>query len=98
MARRALILSRRASIEHEEIAAFSLQRFGHDVADSYMAGLDAVCERLCDFPELAPIDPRVRPETRSLHHRSHRILYIVEPTHILIVRILHQARATPTAL
>jgi toxin ParE1/3/4 len=98
MARRALVLSRQALAEYDEIAAFSLQRFGLHVADAYMAGLDTVCQRLRDYPELAPIDPRIRPEVRVLHYRSHRILYIVDPTQVLIVRILHQARAAPTAL
>lgn len=98
MPERALVLSRQASAEYDEIAAFSLQRFGVDVADAYMAGLDTACERLCNYPELAPTDPYIRPEVRVLRYRSHRVFYSVEPDRILIVRILHHARTTPAAL
>ena len=98
MARLALAFNRLASAEYRDITNFSAEQFGRKVADAYMAGLDAAIERLREFPELAPVDARYTPPTRCLRHRSHHVFYRVEPNRVLIVRILHQSRATPTAL
>ena len=98
MAERALLFRRRADADLDQLLAFGIHRFGAGIALAYARDLRAACERLCDFPEAAPIEPDIRRPTRRLHYRSYRILYRVEPDHVLIVRILHHARAVPTKL
>lgn len=82
----------------EEIAAFSVSRFGRDVTDAYLAGLEAACELLDEFPQLAAAHPRLKPEMRCLTYRSHRIFYRFESDEVLIARILHHARDIRRAL
>lgn len=98
MARLPLEFSFDADADLTDSTNFAVERFGREVALAYARGLTAACERLRDFPQIAPVQPGLRPETRCLIHRSHRIFYIAEPDRVLIVRILHQSRATPTAL
>ena len=98
MARLGLEFTLEAQAEFTEGTDWAIDRFGEKVALAYARGLKAACERLRDFPELAPVHPGVEPTTRVLHHRSHRVFYIVEPERILIVRILHHARDLPPAL
>lgn len=87
-----------ASADIDEIAAFSVERFGVEVADTYLAGLELACERLQDFPEMAAVYPRIRPKIRCLIYRSHRIFYRFEDGVVLIVRILHHARDVKRAM
>ena len=98
MARLDLAFRRRAEADLDDVLAFGVQRFGHEVGLNYARGLRDSCELLRDFPKMAPVAPRTRRPTRVLHHRSHRVFYRVEPTRVLIVRILHHARDTPSAL
>ena len=93
-----LAYSSEASADIDDIAAFSLDRFGPEVALAYVDGLERACERLADFPLLAPVYPRIRPEVRCLAYRSHRIFYRIETSDVLIVRILHSARDVKRAL
>ena len=89
-----LTYSREAVADIDAITGFSIEQFGRDVADGYLVGLEAACELLREFPELAPVHPGVRPSMRCLVYRSHRIFYRVGKNGILIVRILHHARDT----
>ena len=87
-----LVYSGEASADNDEVAAFSLERFGPEVAFAHVAGLETSCERLADFPELAAVYPRIRSEIRCLTYRRHRIFYRIEAGEVLIVRVLHSAR------
>jgi toxin ParE1/3/4 len=86
-----------ATADVDDIARFGTERFGAR-GRTYVVELRAACKRLTDFPNIAPDFPGTRKPTRCLTHRSHRIFYRVEPDRILIVRILHHARAAPTGL
>lgn len=87
-----------AEADLASIGAFSRERFGAARTRLYVRGLRAACRLLGDFPHMAPVHRGIRPEIRVLVHRSHRIFYRIEGETVLIVRILHHARATPTAL
>ena len=87
-----LAYSGEASADIDEIAEFSVERFGPEIALAYVDGLETACERLANFPELAAVFPRIRPEMRCLAYRSHRIFYRIEAGEVLIVRVLHSAR------
>ncbi len=93
-----LVYSRKAASDIEEITAFSVAQFGVEVAGDYLTGLELACELLREFPEMAAIYPRIRPEMRCLIYRSHRIFYRVDEEQVLVVRVLHHARDVKRAL
>ena len=66
-------------------------RFGLDVADEYIDGIDAALARLAEFPQSGPVFPGIRPTIRYLAYRRHHIFYDYDGTTIWIVRILHHA-------
>lgn len=93
-----LVFSRDASADIADIMAFSVTQFGEAVAADYMDGLEIACELLREYPEMAAVYPRMKPEMRCLIYRSHRIYYRVEREEVLIVRVLHRARDTKRVL
>jgi toxin ParE1/3/4 len=93
-----LVYSRQAAFDIDEITAFSVEQFGVAVTDDYLTGLEAACEVLREFPEMAAIYPRVKPEMRCLIYRSHRIFYRADDEQVLVVRVLHHARDVGRAM
>ncbi len=93
-----LVYSRHAASDIDEITAFSVAQFGGEVAGEYLTGLELACEMLSEFPQMAAIYPRVRPEMRCLIYRSHRIFYRADEEHVLIVRVLHHSRDVQQAI
>jgi len=86
-----LAFSVEAAIDLDDIFGFSAERFGFDVADDYFVGLQATCDRLIDFPELGPVVPDIRPQTRVAAYRSHNIFYRFDGRTVWVVRVLHHA-------
>jgi toxin ParE1/3/4 len=80
-----------ASADIADIYAFSVERFGPEVAQGYMAGLDLAFTQLADYPESGSVFEGIFPAIRRLTYRKHRIFYDFDGTTIMIVRILHQA-------
>ena len=93
-----LVYSRQAASDIDEITAFSVTQFGVEVAGDYLTGLELACELLREFPEMAAIYPRARPEMRCLIYRSHRIFYRVDEEQVLVVRVLDHARDVGSAM
>jgi toxin ParE1/3/4 len=87
-----LVYSRQAASDIDEKTAFSVSKFGVEVAGDYLAGLELACELLREFPEMAATYPRIKPEMRCLIYRSHRIFYRADEEQVLVVRVLHHAR------
>jgi toxin ParE1/3/4 len=82
----------------DAITAFSVERFGKPVADAYLTGLEAACDQLRLYPEMAATYPRIRPAMRCLIYRRHRIFYRIAGGTVLIVRILHHAQDVKRAM
>jgi toxin ParE1/3/4 len=93
-----LAYSRQAAADIGEIAEFSVAQFGDAVTADYLAGLALACKLLTEFPEMAAIYPRLKPEIRCLIYRSHRIFYRVIADEVLIVRVLHHSRDVERAV
>lgn len=87
-----------AKVDLANIHAFSIDRFGYEVADLYLRGFYETFDRLTLFPEIGQTLPSVRPAIRSLRHRSHRILYRFDDVTVTIFRVLHQAQDIEKAL
>ena len=80
------------------IHAFSIERFGDDIADLYLRGFYEAFDRLTQFPEIGAVLPELHPQVRILSHRSHRILYRFDGETVLIMRVLHHAQDVDHAL
>jgi toxin ParE1/3/4 len=80
-----------ASADIADIYAFSVERFGRDIAQDYMAGLDISLKRLSEFPESGRVEEGIKPTIHCITYRRHRIFYDFDGTTVMIVRILHQA-------
>jgi toxin ParE1/3/4 len=87
-----VILTPQARDDLNEIDRFSIENFGEAVATEYMQGFFAAFARLAEYPESAPLLPRITPPTRSLTYRSHRIIHEYSGGRVIVIRILHQSR------
>ncbi len=87
-----VILTPQARDDLNEIDGFSIENFGEAVATEYMQGFFAAFARLSEYPESAPLLPRITPPTRSLAHRSHRIIHDYQGGTVVVIRILHHSR------
>lgn len=91
-------LSSAARADLAEIDAFGAERFGDDAADAYQRGIDQVLTRLEEFPKSGEERPDYGGGIRCVVHRSHRILFRIEPDRVFIARILHHSRDVPRHL
>ena len=91
-------LSSAARGDLAEIDGFGAERFGDDAADAYQRAIDRVLTRLERFPMSGEERPDYGSGIRCVVHRSHRILYRIEPDRVFIARILHHSRDVPRYL
>lgn len=75
-----------------EIEEYSAAEFGSTLTTEYLEGLHEAFARLRDQPGIGIMRDDLRPGTRSLRYRSHRIYYRPMPGGIVIQRVLHYAR------
>jgi len=81
--------TRRAAMDLEAIAEYTIERFGIDQARRYRDELAACFGQLTDHPGLGGRCEQLGPGLRRYEHRSHIVFYQAVGTDILIVRILH---------
>jgi toxin ParE1/3/4 len=93
-----LRLTPEASIDLEEIVAYSVECFGQATADRYLRDFEAVFEILEQFPDSGSIYQGIAPPLRSMRCGSHRIFYKVIESALTVVRVLHFARDAKQAL
>lgn len=65
------------------------EAFGTDQAESYHLGLIETFDLLTDNSQICREHTEFTPPVRLHSYRSHLIVYRIEGSHILIVRILH---------
>lgn len=81
--------SARARADFRAIFFHSIRTFGLDVANAYVAEIDAKLARLGEWPLLGePVAGRL-PPVRHIGTTSHVIYYRPKPPGIYVVRILH---------
>lgn len=66
-----------------------LDQFGPRQADIYWDGLNALFQRLADYPRLARLRTEFDPPVRVFSYASHLVLYDEEPGGVVIVRVRH---------
>jgi toxin ParE1/3/4 len=84
-------LRARARADLREIAAYSAEQHGEAVAAAYLRAIDAVLERLGDYPELGEAYGE-RPGVRRHPVGQHRVYYRRDAEKLSVLRVLHKAR------
>jgi toxin ParE1/3/4 len=84
----------RAREDLKGIWRYSLKEWGAAQADKYLAELDAGIAQLRENPRLGKPRDDLRPGYRSLQVNEHMLYYVLTPSTIRIVRVLH-ARMDP---
>lgn len=93
-----LRLSARAEFDLEEIQEIGVRDFGVSAAREHMAGFERIFTLLREHPSAGQEQPSYGRRVRSFSHKPHRILYRIDDTEVLIIRILHMARDVKRAL
>ena len=74
----------------ENIWHYTVQKWGVEQALLYIDQLDGAFQLLADTPLLSREYKEFNPPVHIHHHEKHLIVYLVEQTQILIVRVLHE--------
>jgi toxin ParE1/3/4 len=80
-----------ARADLKEIADFIAQD-NLDAAMRFLDQVDAVCQRLADFPGMGPRRDELQPGLRSFPIGNYLLLYRVVPGGIELARVIHGAR------
>ena len=84
-------LSRLAAADLEEIAEYTIDRFGIEQSRRYRDGLKTCFIQLANNPALGRGVEQLIQGLRRFEHQSHVVFYISEPESLLIVRVLHSS-------
>ncbi|RKT38009.1 type II toxin-antitoxin system RelE/ParE family toxin [Thiocapsa rosea] len=79
----------RAREDLKGIWRYSFTEWGEAQADRYLAEIDAGIARLKEHPELGKSRDDLRAGYRSLRINQHVVFYLVTPSVVRIVRVLH---------
>jgi toxin ParE1/3/4 len=82
-------LSRRAAIDLQAIAEFTIERFGLERARRYRDELKTCFAELAANPTMGRRAEHLAPGLRRFEHQSHVVFYQQSDDGVLIVRILH---------
>jgi toxin ParE1/3/4 len=84
----------RAKEDLKGIWRYSFNEWGETQADKYLSEIEAGIEKLRNNPKLGRPREEVRTGYRSLRVNQHIVYYVLTPSVIRIVRVLH-ARMDP---
>jgi toxin ParE1/3/4 len=88
--RRSIVVSALAESDLVGIWEYSFEQWDAGQADDYLDELNAGIQLLADHPELGANRDYVREGYRVLFVNRHAIYYIVSPSGIRVVRVLHE--------
>ncbi len=84
-------LSRLAAADLEEIAEYTIERFGIEQSRRYRDGLKTCFVQLANNPMLGRRTEQLMSGLQRFEHKSHVVFYISEPDYLLILRVLHSS-------
>jgi len=84
------VFSKQAENDLIEIYRYGFLTYGENKADLYINALKDKCEFLAANPSLYRERCEFIAPVRIYHHKKHLIIYTVETSYILIVRICHE--------
>ena len=88
-------LSRLAAADLEEIAEYTIERFGIEQSRRYRDGLKTCFVQLANSPALGRRAERLIRGLRRFEHQSHVVFYTSEPENLLIVSVLQSSIDVP---
>lgn len=91
-------VSKAANTDIRGIARYTQDTWGRDQRRRYLDGLNQKFEMLAATPEMAAERRDFRPPVRIHHYEKHLIIYVINDSSILIVRVLHQSQDVPAKL
>jgi toxin ParE1/3/4 len=91
-------LSRLAATDLQEIAEYSIERFGIEQARKYRDDLKTCFGQLADNPAIGKGAEMLVRGLRRFEHQAHVVFYMSETESILIVRVLHSSMDAPRHL
>lgn len=94
-----VLLRPQAEADIENIADYTIERWGREQARTYLAALRADIAILSEFAERYPVHEQTGLGLRRMRSGHHLVFYLVEENAIEIVRVLHERRdPTPELL
>jgi toxin ParE1/3/4 len=91
-------VSKKAQNDIRDIGHHTEKALGREQRRQYLADLDETFELLAKHPRLAVERNEFDPPVRIHHHGRHLIVYLLDETGVLIVRVLHDAMDVPARL
>ena len=91
-------LSNQAKADLNEIADYTIEKFGIDQARRYRDGLETCFQTLADTPMVGRSAAAFAPELRRYEIQAHVVFYRPEDPGAFIVRVLHESRDFPRHL
>ncbi|MEM9128234.1 MAG: type II toxin-antitoxin system RelE/ParE family toxin [Pseudomonadota bacterium] len=84
-------VSAKAQDDIRSIAIYTQETWGVEQRRKYLNGMNAAFERLADMPLMAPERQDIDPPVRIYRYQQHLVVYLLDETGILIVRVRHQS-------
>jgi len=88
-------LSRRAAIDLEVVAEYTIERFGVEQARHYRDDLKTCFDQLVTNPDMGPRAEHLARDLRRFECQSHVVFYRFDTDGLLIVRVLHSRMDVP---
>lgn len=82
--------SRLARLDLIEIADYTVDTWGAELAHRYLDSLEACFQQLARTPEIGRTCTPIRPGYRRMEHQKHVIFYRARKNGVFIGRILHR--------
>jgi len=91
-------LSSQAKADLDEIANYTIEKYGIEQARCYRDGLESCFQTLADTPMIGRSAAAFAPVLRRYEIQSHIVFYRPEEPGAFIVRVLHESRDFPRHL
>ncbi len=91
-------VSKEAQNDIRNIGRYTQKEWGAAQRRLYLSGLDQKFGQLAANPKFAAERPEFEPPVRIHHHEKHLIVYVLEDSGILIVRVLHGSMDVPARI
>ena len=91
-------VSKAAETDIRQIARYTQNQWGAPQRRRYLAGLNDEFKALSLNPEMVAERREFDPPVRIRRYEKHLIVYVIEDSGIIIIRVLHQAMDIPAHL
>lgn len=82
--------SNRAEKDLISIVDYTLEQWGHEQAEKYIAGLEQQCQLIADNPSIGSDRNSLMPKLMSFPYANHTLFYLQQAENIVILRVLYQ--------